>query len=220
LALRFGSYFVIWFLGCFALATIASVVNKVEDKGDDTAWIPDRHQRAREHLGPVFVAAWVTFCAFLVGMAVSQFVLIAASRVFGWHRVSRFTDAAELFAIVTVASLVSWLGASIPLIIRGTKGWSALKRSVELSSGYEGALLLLVAESLAGSFAVGYSTLYALHYLMPTDLRHASWYAWVVALATALTSATVEAPLFLGFSLLADPEFHNASSLPVSQHPS
>jgi hypothetical protein len=71
--LRFGSYFVIWFLGCFALATVASVVNKVEDEGDDTAWIPDRHQRAREHLGPVFVAAWITFCAFLAGMAVSQF---------------------------------------------------------------------------------------------------------------------------------------------------
>ncbi len=218
--LRFGSYFVIWFLGCFALATIASVVNKIEDEGDDIAWIADRHQRAREHLGPVFVAAWITFCAFLVGMAVSQFVVMAASRVIGWHRVSRFTYVVELLAIVTVASLVSWLGTSIPLILRGTKLWAALKRSLELSSGYEGALVLLVVESAAGSFVAGYLAFYTLHLLVPSDLRHTPWYGWVVSVVTALVSATVEAPLFIGFSLLADPEFHEASSLPASQHPS
>lgn len=213
-ALRFGSYFLIWFLGCFALATVASVVNRVEDEGDDTAWIPDRHQRAREHLGPLFVAAWITFGAFLVGMAVSQFVLIAASRVTGSHRVSRFTYVAELLAIIAVASLLSWLGASIPLVLRGTKVWAALKRSVELSSGYEGALSLLVVESLAASFVAGYLAFYTLHFLVPADLRHTTWYGWVLALAAALASATVEAPLFIGFSLLADPEEVNATSLP------
>ena len=80
LALRFGSYFVIWFLGCFALAAVASIVNSVQDESDGTAWIPDRHQRAREHLGAVFVAALITFIAFLIGMALSQFVLLAAGR--------------------------------------------------------------------------------------------------------------------------------------------
>jgi len=215
--LRFGSYFAIWFLGCVALATVASVVNRVGEEGDDTAWIPDRHQRAREHLGPVFVAALITFCAFLAGMAISQFVLMAAYRVIGWHRVSRFTYVVELLVIITVASLVSWLGASIPLVLRGTKLWAALKRSVELSSGYEGALLLLVVESVAGSFVAGYLTFYTLHFLVPSDLRHTPWYGRVLALVAALVSATVEAPLFIGFSLLADPEQLEASSFPVSQ---
>jgi hypothetical protein len=165
----------------------------------------------------VFVAALITFCAFLAGMAISQFVLMAAYRVIGWHRVSRFTYVVELLVIITVASLVSWLGASIPLVLRGTKLWAALKRSVELSSGYEGALLLLVVESVAGSFVAGYLTFYTLHFLVPSDLRHTPWYGRVLALVAALVSATVEAPLFIGFSLLADPEQLEASSFPVSQ---
>jgi hypothetical protein len=88
---------------------------------------------------------------------------------------------------------------------------------VELSSGYEGALLLLVVESVAGSFVAGYITFYALHFFVPSDLRHTLWYGWVIALVTALASAAVEAPLFIGFSLLADPEQLNTSSLPASQ---
>lgn len=215
MSLRFGSYFLVWFLGCFALATIASVVNGDEDEGD-IAWIPDRHQRAREHLGPVLVVACITFGTFLVGMAVSVLVMSAASRLVGWHRISRFSYIVGLLAIVTVASLVSWLETSIPLILRDTKLRAALKRRVELSSGYEGVLSLLVVESLAGSLVAGYLAFYTLHFLVPNDLRYTPWYGWVVALVAALASASVEAPLFIGLSLLADPEFHNASSLPAS----
>ena len=80
MALRYGGFFVTWFLGCFALATIASVVNRLESDDDGAAWIPDRHQRAREHLGAVFVAALITFCAFLAGNALSEFVQSAAIR--------------------------------------------------------------------------------------------------------------------------------------------
>jgi hypothetical protein len=215
--LRFGGFLAAWFLGCFALASIASVVNRVEEESAEAAWVPDHHQRAREHIGSVFVLAMITFCTFLAGFALAQFVISAAIRVVGWHRFSQFSYPASPLAIVTVASLVSWLGASIPLALRGTKLWVALKRSVELGSGYEGALLLLVVESLAGSFVAFYVSLYTLHFLVPSDLRHAPWYGWVVTLVAALSSATVDAPLFIGFSLLADPEQLNASSFPASQ---
>ncbi|MGP0017119.1 MAG: hypothetical protein ACLPHP_01010 [Candidatus Sulfotelmatobacter sp.] len=217
--LRFGSFFAAWFLGCFALATIASVVNGLEEESEGPASIPDRHQRAREHIRAVFVVALITFCAFLAGFAISEFVQSAAIRAVGWRRFSRFSYAASLIAIVTVASLVSWLGASIPLLLRGTKLWAALKRSVELSSGYEGALFLLVVESVAGTFIAGYGTVYALHLLVPSHLRYMPWYGWVVNLAAVLASAAVEPPLFIGLSLLADPERLNPSSLPASQHP-
>jgi hypothetical protein len=213
--LRFGSFFVTWFLGCFALATIASVVNRLESDDDGTAWIPDRHQRAREHLGVVFAAALITFCVFLAGIEVSVFVQDAAVRVVGWPQFSRFSYAAGLIGYFTVASLVSWLGASIPLLLRGdTKLWASLKRSVELSSGYEGALFLLVVESAAGTFVAGYATLYTLHSLVPSHLTNTLWYGWAVNLAAMLASATMEAPLFIGLSLLADPDFLNAPSLP------
>ena len=116
-----------------------------------------------------------------------------------------------------VCSVVSWLGPAIPLIVRGnTTAWAALKRSVELSSGYEGALFLLVVESVAGTFVAGYGTIYALHLLVPSTLRHAVWYGWAATLAAVLASAAVEPPLFIGLSLLADPEQLNASSLPSS----
>jgi hypothetical protein len=214
---RFGGLLAAWFLGCFALASLASVVNRVEEESAEAAWVPDHHQRAREHIGGVFVLALITFCTFLTGLALAQFVITAAIRVVGWRRFSPFSHAASLIGIVAVASLVSWLGASIPLILRGTKLWAALKRSVELSSGYEGALVLLVLESLTGSLVAFYLVLYSLRFLIPSDLRHAPWYGWVLTLVAALSSATVDAPLFIGFSLLADPEQLNASSFPVSQ---
>ena len=219
LAFRFGSYFVTWFLGCFALAAVASIVSSAQEEDDGSAWIPDRHQRAREHLGAIFAAALITFGAFLVGMALSQFVLLAASRAISQHQFSRFSYVAELLVVISVASLVSWLGISIPLILRGRKLWAALKGSVELSSGYEGALSLLVVESLAGSFAAAYLTLYSLRFVIPIAYRYAPSYSWVITVLIALVSAAVEAPLFIGFSLLADPEFHEASSLPRPQQP-
>jgi hypothetical protein len=60
----------------------------------------------------------------------------------------------------------------------------------------------------------GYATFYALHSLFPSHLRYAFRYGWVVNLVAILVSAAMEAPLFIGFSLLADPEFLDASSLP------
>jgi hypothetical protein len=215
--LRFGSFFVTWFLGCFALATIASVINRLGDS-DETAWISDRHQRAREHLGSVFVAALITFSVFLAGNALSELVQNAAVRVVGWPRFSRFSYAAGLIGYLTVATLVSWLGASIPLLIRGdTNVWAALKRSLELSSGYEGALFLLVVESVAGTFVAGYGTVYILHAFVPGQFRYTLWYGWGVNLTAILAGAAMEAPLFIGLSLLADPDFHNALSLPGPQ---
>jgi len=218
--LRFGSFFVTWFLGCFALATIASVVNRPESADDGTAWIPDRHQRAREHLGALFVVALITFCAFLAGIALSEFVQNAAIRLIGWSRFARFSYAAAMIGYVTVASVVSWLGAAIPLILRGeARIWASLKRSVELSSGYEGALFLLVLESVVGGFIAWYATFYTLYALLPGQLTHNVWHGWALSLIAILVSAAMEAPLFIGFSLLTDPEFFNASSLPLSQQP-
>jgi len=156
-ALRFGSFFVSWLLGCFALGAIATVVHGLDDDDGDGVWRHDSHQRARDHFGALLLAAWLTFCAYWAGMAVAGFVEVAAIRVVGW---SHFNVAALAGSIV-VASVISWLGAAVPLILRGNTGvWLALKRSVELSSGYEGALFLLVLASLAGSYVAWSATYY------------------------------------------------------------
>ena len=219
--LRFGSFFAAWFLGCFALATIASVIHGVEDESQGEAWISDRHQRAREHLGGVFVAALVTFCALLIGMALWELVQDAAIRLVGWRHFSRFNYGAALIGVVVVASILSWLGMAIPLIVgRGIAVWTALKRSVELSSGYEGALLLLVVESIVGSYFAWYATYGVTRFLASDSVKPTAWYSWGVYGLAVLVTAAVEPPLFIGLSLLADPERLNASSLPASQHPS
>jgi hypothetical protein len=59
-----------------------------------------------------------------------------------------------------------------PLIVAGNTGvWAALKKSVELSNGYEGGLFWLVVQSVAGSFVVVYATYYGLRLLLPDHLR-------------------------------------------------
>ena len=55
-----------------------------------------------------------------------------------------------------------------PLIVRGdTNIRTALERSVELSNGYEGALFLLVIESVAGSLMAWYIVVHGLLWVLP-----------------------------------------------------
>ena len=46
-ALRYGSFFISWFLGCLALAAIATVVYGLDKSDRDDVWISDSFQRAR-----------------------------------------------------------------------------------------------------------------------------------------------------------------------------
>ena len=59
--LRFGSFFLSWLLGCFALAAIATAI--LVESGDDrnAPWRSDSFSRAREHMGAIFRVALVTF---------------------------------------------------------------------------------------------------------------------------------------------------------------
>ena len=217
---RYGSYFVAWFLGCFALGGIATVVSDLDqDDSEEGAWIHDSHQRTREHFGSLVLAAFVTFCAFLAGMAAAEIVVSAAFRAVRWSRFARFSFGAGLVAYVVVTSIVSWFGMAIPLILRDNAGiWTALKKSVKLSNGYEGALSFLVVQSTAGSFVAWYATHHGLRLLVPNTLQHTSWYGWVVFTVGILASAAVEPPIFIGFSLLADPaRFGVPASLPGTQ---
>jgi hypothetical protein len=43
-ALRYGSFFVSWFLGCFALAAIATVVNRLDVNNGTEVWRRDSYQ--------------------------------------------------------------------------------------------------------------------------------------------------------------------------------
>jgi hypothetical protein len=63
---RYGSFFVAWFLGCIALAAIASELSGPGEEQPDTVWKSDAYQPAREHLAAIAAIAVATFAAFLV----------------------------------------------------------------------------------------------------------------------------------------------------------
>ena len=91
-------------------------------------------------------------------------------------------------------------------------------KSIKLSDGYEGSLFLLVVHSLVGSYLAWYVSYHALRFMFPDYLRHTVWYGWFAYVVGVLAAAAVEPPIFIGFSLLADPEQLNESSLPRPQH--
>lgn len=218
MALRFGSFFISWLLGCFALAGIATVVNNLDGEDADSVWKHDSHQRAREHFRALVLAALFMFCAFGAGMAGAGFVALAAGRIVGRSHFARFSYAASVVSVVVVASVVSWFGMAIPITLRGNiKVWAALKRSVELSNGYEDALFWLVVQSGAGSYLAWYAAYYGFSLFFPAPLRYTVWYGWLVFVVAVLASAAVEPPLFIGFYLLAEPERLKALSFPGPQ---
>ena len=220
--LRFGGFFVAWLLGAFALGAIATAIGDL-DRSEDQVWRHDSHQLAREHLGALFLVAGVTFCGLVAGMFAVEMVAVAIVRVAGWARFSRFNFATALVGYVIVASVLSWFGMAIPLILRGKTGvWAALKKSMQLSSGYEGFLFLLIIESLVGSYIGWYAVHYTFALLVPISFKYTTWYGWIVYFASALASAAVQPPIFIGFSLLAQqgslqiPDIHvNASTTPT-----
>ena len=205
-ALRVGGFFLTWLLGCFALAAVATTVNHLaEDDGD--SWRHDSYERARQHIGALFLAALITFIALLLGLGAMNFVEFTADRIVGFTRVFRFSFVISIGSYVIVASMVSWWGVSVPLILQGnTRLWAALKKSVELSNGYEGALFLLVVETVLGSLVVWYAIVHGLPLLLPAPLTYSAWYVWLLNAIGILASAAIEPPLFIGLSLLVDPE--------------
>ena len=206
IAFRLGGFFLTWLLGCFALAAVATGVNHLaEDDGD--SWRHDSYERARQHIGALFLAALITFIALGVGLGAINFVELTADRVVGFTRVFRFSYVISIGAYIVIASMVSWWGVSVPLILEGNmRVWAALKKSVELSNGYEGALFLLVVETVVGSLIVWYGIVHGLPLLLPAHLTYSAWYIWLLNAIGVLASAAVEPPLFIGLSLLVDPE--------------
>ena len=215
--LRYGAYYLSWFLGCFALAAIATVVNRSDGGDEEANWRQDSYQNAREHLGQVFLLGFITFLTFLVIMAGLEFVGFAAIRVVGRARFFRFNYAWSAASVVLAGSVVSWLGIAIPLIVKSnTAVLAGLKKSVTLSSGYEGALFLLVVESVAGGLLAWYVVLHGAPWVVPSSWRYEAWYGWFLNLAGVLASAAVDPPLFIGLSLLANRE-QLARSLPGAE---
>lgn len=219
--LRFGGFFVDWLLGCFILAAIATAVNSLDVNDGNEVWRRDSYQRAREHSWALLLTAAFTFCAFLAGTVAVGVVVAAVIRDVGWAHFSRFNMSATLIGYVLVASIVSWFGMAIPLILSGDiRVWAALKRSMRLSNGYEVFLLLLVVESVVGSYAAWYAVHYGLTFLFPFRLQDTAWYGWIIYGVSILASAAVQPPMFIGFSLLAANQQHNSSSGPGAQQAS
>lgn len=217
-ALRYGSFLISWFLGCFALAAIATVANGLNESEGGDVWISDSFQRARERIWSLLLAAIFTSSMFLVGMAVLGFVVLALIRLVGWAHFARFNYGVSFVGILIVASIVSWFGMAIPLILAEDIGvWAALKRSLKISNGYEGFLFLLVIESTIGSYVAWYAAHDGLTFLFPAQLQYTVWYGWVVYYVAILASAAVQPPMFIGFSLLAAAEPSNSSFPPRTQ---
>jgi hypothetical protein len=214
---RYGSFFISWLLGCLVLAAVATVVNGLDDSSE--VWIKDSYQRARERPAALLFVAMVTFGLFMAGMAGVGIVESAVVRVVGWAKFAPFNFVTVLVGYVVIASIVSWFGMTIPLILAGDRGvWSALKKSVKISNGYERFLFLLVVESVAGPYVAWHAVHYGCRLLFPAQFQSTEWYGWLIYFAVIVAGAAVEPPMFIGFSLLAATGQSDSSlPLPIAQ---
>lgn len=201
--LRFGSYFLAWFLGCFALAAIATVVSRLDGEEQD-APLRDSHERAREHLGKIFQAAVATFIALLIAGAILELGIGTVIKVVGRRHFSGYTYSATVIGAFILVGIVSRLGMAIPLVVRGDIGvWAALNESLKIGERHKGFLYLLLIQSVVGSYAGWYAVDYVL-LLLPDSVKLTAWYGWGVVLLSAVASAALQPPMYIGFSLLAE----------------
>lgn len=202
---RFGAFFLAWLFGCLTLGAVATGVNDivtgVEENSD---WLGDGYQRARECLRPIALIAAFTLVALLFGMVLISLLAFALVRTVGRSHFGTALYWGMLVGVLMVAWLLSRFGMAIPLVIgKSIGGWRALKESVELSRGNSGYLFLLVAESVAGSFVASLAIRYAFELLRLPNAVGAGWLPWIYYPAVALASASVQPPMFIGFSVLA-----------------
>ena len=218
--LRYASFLIAWFLGCFALAAIAAAVNGSDIQDDADAWKSASFQRARRNSGKIFLAAFVTSSMFLLGMAVLMFVEVTLLRKLGWAPSSRYNYGAIVIGILILACIISWFGMAIPLIVSADfRVWKALKKSWALSNGNETFLSMLVLESMLGSYIAWYATRFGLTLVVPAYLRQTGWYGWLLYFVAILAGAAVQPPMFIGFSLLAARESEGSGTLPRPEQP-
>jgi hypothetical protein len=203
--IRFGGFFLAWLLGCFALGAIATVVLDAQHDDPEVPWVSDSYQRVRERVLPILFVAVVTFIVFLVGLAAVLLVDVVVAIYTGGGHLRTKNISVVLLGYIFVASIVSWFGAAIPLLLRETlSGWQALKLSLGFSRAYKEYLFLLVLESVAGSYAAALAVRHGLVLLIPPGYTYSGWFPWLVFVLTSVASAAVQPPMFIGFSLIAD----------------
>jgi hypothetical protein len=217
--LRLGGWFAAWFLGAFALGAIATGVGNL-DSDENGPWRRDSHQRSREHFGGIFLIALFTFFVFALGNVAQDLVISAVVKEVGWKHFARYNQFVSLAGYVVIASIVSWFGAAIPMLLRGnTSAVASLRKSYKQSNGCESFLFMLVIESVVGSCIAWYAVYYGLPLVVPAQFRYTAWYAWGAYLAFILASSAVQPPMFIGFSLLADEGRRISAVFPSSQQP-
>ncbi len=208
-ALRFGTFLFLWLIGCFAFGAIATLVNKLDDADDYP--LRDSHQKSRENLGAIFSIGVITFAVVVIGIAASLVVTSAITKVVGREHFAPYFVATSIIETLLVATVVSWLGMSIPFVLRGGLGvWDALRKSLLAAAGYEGFLFLLVVQSLIGSYVGWYALRYFIWAIRPTLLF--TWNGWLFLLLSTLMGAAVEPPIFIGLALLADEKWAYVTS--------
>jgi hypothetical protein len=146
-----------------------------------------------------------------------EFIGVALGHSLRGVQFSRFNYGWSILSYVLVASIVAWLGTALPLLLKDNlRIGSALKKSVALSNGYEGALLLLVLESVLGSMLAWYAVVHGLPRFFSPQMTYTAWYGWLLNVVGVLASAAIESPLFIGLSLLADPDLFNGSTVSLA----
>ncbi len=199
-AFRVGGFFVAWFLSCFALAAVATVVGRL-NREEEGAWDGEVYERARARVWRLLSGAALTFLSLVMGLAVTMSIELALFFALRKGSLFRFNYFVTLIVVVLVTSAMSWQGLMFPMLVWDDVGpWRAMRRSYALAAGYRAHLASLVSESLLASYLAGLAVYYVFGFV--AQRLAIDWAGWLIFVAAILAAAAAEAPMFIGFSTL------------------
>jgi hypothetical protein len=196
-----AGYNVSWMAFCLSFGAICSAVGQIE--AGLAPSVPDSFAAVRERMGSFLRVSLLLLFLFLAAAAAAALVSLGFLWALNHHQFhsSRFAMLVLFYGLGCGALLLlSRFALAMPAIILDNCGvGQAVFRSDELTEGKWLTLAALLAKSVVGGYVAGMCPFWLASWI-PANTPLASWFPWVLTIASITSVIVVEPTMFIGFA--------------------